>query len=80
MNSAAFRRVGEAGAVSAVYPGGKVGDFCPNIAAGLYVPNPDVRTNGISTPEESWLGKFAQIDKWSFWPTASKIAVEQERR
>ena len=29
---------------------------------------------------ESWLGKFERGDKWNCWPTASKIAVEQERR
>ncbi len=26
-----------------------------------------------------WLGKSGHGDEWSFWPTASKIAVEQER-
>ena len=28
---------------------------------------------------ERWLGKSGHGDEWSFWPTASKIAVEQER-
>jgi hypothetical protein len=29
---------------------------------------------------KSWLGKFAQQDKWSFCLIAAKKAAEQERR
>jgi hypothetical protein len=43
------------------------------------------RTTGLADPftargQESWLGESEQDDEWSFWPTASKTAVEQERR
>jgi hypothetical protein len=27
-----------------------------------------------------WLGKFGQVDKWSFCLTAARMAREQERR
>jgi hypothetical protein len=29
---------------------------------------------------QSWLGKFGQIDRWSFCLTAARMAREQERR
>ena len=33
-----------------------------------------------SALRESWLGKSAQWDKWSFCLTAAKMAAEQERQ
>jgi hypothetical protein len=31
-------------------------------------------------PEESWLGKFGRVDRWSFCLRAARMAREQERR
>jgi len=35
--------------------------------------------NQYCSIDQSWLGKSGPGDEWSFGPTASKIAVEQER-
>ena len=46
-----------------------------------YDPNagspPKIAANVIVS--ESWLGKFAQSDKWSFCLTAARMAAEQEK-
>src|SRR3954471_960180 len=34
----------------------------------------------VEITPESWLGKFAQRDKWSFCLTAARMAAEQEKR
>ena len=38
------------------------------------------RSSRAEEIRESWLGKFGQVDRWSFCLTAARMAREQERR